>query len=74
MSNVFEIVGTFVYWRREIGIGAWAMADEFWIALLIVAAVAAYVISKVAFYMRKSDEQWQQVDKSKLKTWDDDED
>ena len=50
------------------------MADGFWIAVLIVAGVAAYVISKVVFYMRRSAEQWQEVDKSKLKTWDDDED
>ncbi len=49
------------------------MADEFWIAVLIVAGVAAYVIAKVVFYMRKSDDQWRDVDKSKLKTWDDDE-
>ena len=50
------------------------MFDEFWIAALIVAGVAVYVFSKIRFYMRKSDEQWQKVDKSKLKAWDDDED
>ena len=49
------------------------MADGFWVAVLIVVFVAAYVISKVVFYVRKSSDQWQQVDKSKLKSWDDEE-
>ncbi len=49
------------------------MADGFWIAVLIIAGVVAYVLSKIVFYMRRSDEQWQQVDKSKLKSWEDEE-
>lgn len=50
-----------------------SMADGFWIAVLIVVAVAAYVLSKVVYYMRRSDEQWDDVDKSKLREWKDDE-
>ncbi len=41
--------------------------------LLIVAAVIVYVIAKVVQNVRKSEQQWEQVDKSKLKIWDDDE-
>ena len=51
-----------------------SMADGFWIAVLIVAGVLAYVLGKIYAYMRKSEEQWRAVDKSKLKTWDDDDD
>ena len=50
-----------------------AMDDRFWIAVLIIAAFACYVVAKIIAYMRKSDRDWQRVDKSKLKTWDDDE-
>lgn len=50
------------------------MYDGMIIAVLIVGGVVVYVIAKVIAYSRKSDAQWQAVDKSKLKTWDDDED
>ena len=40
--------------------------------LLIVAAIIVYVIAKVVQNVRKSEQQWEQVDKSKLKIWDDD--
>jgi hypothetical protein len=43
------------------------------IALLIVLLVVVYVLAKVRTYARKSREQWDEVDKSKLRTWDDDE-
>jgi high-affinity Fe2+/Pb2+ permease len=49
------------------------MSEGFWPALLIVAVVVAWVLSKVWYYLKKSEQQWQQVDKSKLKIWDDDE-
>ncbi|MBT8077672.1 MAG: hypothetical protein KJO31_03805 [Gammaproteobacteria bacterium] len=49
------------------------MADGFWIAVFFVVVVAAYVLSKVVFYMKKSADQWEAVDKSKLKEWEDDE-
>ena len=41
--------------------------------LLIIAAVIVYVIAKVVQNVRKSEQQWEQVDKSKLRIWDDDE-
>lgn len=43
------------------------------VAILIVLAVVAYTIAKVVAYARKSRQQWDDADKSKLKTWDDDE-
>jgi hypothetical protein len=50
------------------------MDTKFWIAVLILAGFALYVAGKVISAIRKSERQWQQVDKSKLKTWEDDED
>ena len=50
------------------------MPDGLWILIAFIAAVVVYTIEKVLRYMRLSDTQWQQVDKSKLKEWDDDED
>ena len=45
-----------------------------WLALLLVGAVLIYVIAKVISNMRKSEQDWQRVDKTKLKKWEDDED
>lgn len=50
------------------------MTNSFWIAVLIVVIVVIYVIAKVFENIKKSEEQWKQVDKSKLKTWDDEDD
>ena len=44
-----------------------------WI-LLFIALVIAYTVAKVGQYNRKSKEQWRDVDKSKLREWDDDDD
>lgn len=41
--------------------------------LIMIALIIVYTIAKVLQYMRLSEEQWEQVDKSKLKEWDDDE-
>jgi len=41
--------------------------------LIMIALIIVYTIAKVLQYVRLSEEQWQQVDKSKLKEWDDDE-
>jgi len=49
------------------------MSVGFWPVVAIVLLVVVWVISKVLFYVRKSEEQWQNVDKSKLKVWEDDE-
>ncbi len=50
------------------------MPDGLTYLLVFIAGVIVYTIAKVVGYMRESDRQWQQVDKSKLKEWDDEED
>ena len=50
------------------------MSEGLWIVLLIIAVVVIYVLAKVRYYMRRSEEQWRQADKSKLRKWEDDED
>lgn len=42
--------------------------------LIMIAAIIVYTIAKVVSYNRLSEQQWQDVDKSKLKEWDDDDD
>lgn len=49
------------------------LASGFWVVIAIVAAVIVYVMAKVLVYARRSEQQWSEVDKSKLKEWDDDE-
>ena len=49
------------------------MPDALLYILIFIAFVIVYVIAKVLHYVRLSDQQWEQVDKSKLRTWDDDE-
>jgi type III secretory pathway component EscU len=50
------------------------MPDGLGYLLIFIAVVVVYTIAKVVDYMRQSNEQWKQVDKSKLKEWEDDED
>jgi hypothetical protein len=50
------------------------MPDGLTILLVFIALVIAYTAAKVIGYMRQSDRQWEEVDKSKLKDWEDDED
>ena len=45
-----------------------------WLALLLVGAVLIYVLASVISKMRQSEKDWHQVDKTKLKKWEDDED
>jgi hypothetical protein len=40
--------------------------------IVLIVLVVIYVIAKVVAYMRESERQWQQVDKSKLREWEDD--
>lgn len=40
--------------------------------LIMIAVIIVYTIAKVISYNRLSQKQWEQVDKSKLKEWDDD--
>ena len=39
--------------------------------LIFIALVIAYTVAKVVAYMRQSEQQWKEVDKSKLREWDD---
>ena len=39
---------------------------------IMIALIVIYTIAKVLQYMRLSDEQWREVDKSKLKQWEED--
>lgn len=48
-----------------------AMPEGLWPILAIVAIVVVYVLARVFQYMRLSEQQWREVDKSKLKTWED---
>ena len=48
------------------------MPDGLLPILLLIAAVIIYALAKVVQNVRKSKQQWEQVDKSKLKEWDDD--
>ena len=50
------------------------MLEGFWPVAAIVVVVLIYVLAKVVYYMRRSEQQWMDVDKSKLRSWDDDED
>lgn len=42
--------------------------------LILIAVVIIYTVAKVIGYVKQSDQQWREVDKSKLREWDDDED
>ena len=44
-----------------------------WI-LVFIAVVIIYTVAKVIQHNRHSEEQWRDVDKSKLREWDDDDD
>jgi len=48
------------------------MPEGLWPILVLILLVIVYTVAKVFQHMRKSEEQWQQVDKSKLREWDDD--
>lgn len=50
------------------------MPDGLLAILVLIVGVIIYVIVKVLENVRKSAKQWEQVDKSKLKEWDDEED
>lgn len=39
--------------------------------LILVALVVIYTIAKIIGYMRTSNRQWEQVDKSRLRAWED---
>lgn len=39
--------------------------------LIMIAVVIIYVLAKVRVYLRRSEQQWREVDKSKLREWQD---
>lgn len=71
-----------VYWTwtdddKLVGLELWvptAMPEGLWPVLAFIAIVIIYVIAKVIENVKKSEQQWLQVDKSKLREWDDDDD
>ena len=50
------------------------MPEGLWPIIILIVVVIAWVLSKVRFYMRKSEEQWREVDKTKLREWEDEDD
>ena len=48
------------------------MPDGLMVILIFIALVVVYTIGKVIAAMRQSEKQWREVDKSKLREWDDD--
>lgn len=50
------------------------MPDGLLLILLLIAIVIVYTVVKIRGYVKKSEQQWQKVDKSKLREWDDEED
>jgi hypothetical protein len=52
--------------------GPSAMPKGLLFLLVMIAVIIVYTIAKVVSYNRLSQKQWEQVDKSKLKEWDDD--
>ncbi len=45
------------------------MSEGFWPLVFIVAGIIVWVLAKVVANARKSERQWREVDKSKLKAW-----
>ena len=50
------------------------MPEGLWPIIILIVVVIAWVLSKVHYYMRKSEEQWREVDKTKLREWEDEDD
>jgi len=48
------------------------MPDGLIFLLAMIALIIVYTIAKVVQYMRLSEQQWKDTDKSKLREWDDD--
>ncbi len=40
--------------------------------LIMIAVIIVYTLARVVQYVRLSEKQWKEVDKSKLKEWEDD--
>lgn len=50
------------------------MPDGLALLLIFIALVVIFTVARVVGYMRRSEQEWEKVDKSKLKKWKDDED
>lgn len=50
------------------------MPEGLWLILVFIAFVIVYTIAKVFEYMKRSEQQWRKVDKSKLREWGEDDD
>jgi hypothetical protein len=50
------------------------MPDGLWPVLILIAFVVIYAVVRIREYMRVSNEQWKNVDKSKLREWEDEDD
>ncbi len=48
------------------------MSEGFWPVILIIVVIIAWVLAKIYSNVKKSERQWREVDKSKLKEWQDD--
>lgn len=48
------------------------MPEGLWLILAFIAIVIVYTVVKIRRNIKISEEQWQQVDKSKLREWEDD--
>ena len=48
------------------------MPEGLWLVLAFIAVVIVYAVAKIRRNIRISEEQWQQVDKSKLREWEED--
>jgi hypothetical protein len=57
---------------RRLVAGYRAMPKGLLILLVFVAVIVVYTIARVISLNRLSEQQWKQVDKSKLRKWDDD--
>ena len=60
--------------RRHAGDKLAVMPKGLIFLLIMIAVIIVYTIVTVLQYMRLSDKQWQAVDKSKLKEWEDEDD
>ena len=50
------------------------MPEGLWPILVMIAVIIVATIAKVIQHVRKSEQQWLEADKSKLREWDDDDD
>jgi hypothetical protein len=62
-----------ISWGKSFREACRAMPKGLIFLLVMIAVIIVYTIAKVVRYVRLSEEQWKEVDKSKLKEWKDDE-